>query len=198
MRTDAKSWVALMAVAALAGCGGDEADVATQEAAPAQEVATSAAPAMDDATIAHIAVTANAIDVEMGELALERSTTESVRQFAETMIRDHSGVNEQASALAGRLGVTPTDNDVSRSLQADAGAARAQLEGQSGAAFDRAYMEREVAYHQAVLDALDTQLIPNTTNGELKALLETARGAVAAHLSHAQQLSAELGSAAGQ
>ena len=176
-------------VLAVMACSG-EAEVEPAEAADAQEMAM--APALDDAVIAHVAVTANAIDAEMGELALERSTDERVRSFAETMIRDHRGVNEQAAALAERLGVTPTDNDVSRGLRAGAEASRSQLESLSGAEFDRAYMEREVAYHAAVLSALDDTLLPGVSNEELAALLTTARGAVAAHLEHARSLSDSL------
>lgn len=156
---------------------------------------TGAAPTIDDPTIAHVAVTANAIDAEMGELALERSRDGRVTSFAETMIRDHRGVNDQAVALATRLGVTPTDNDISRSLRADADATHARLSTLSGASFDRAYLEREVAYHRAVLEALDGTLIPGATNGELRSLLTTARGAVAAHLAHAETLAASVGRA---
>lgn len=185
----------LAGVLLLAACADDQAEeTAAVEAEAAAE--QPAAPALDDAAIAHIGVTANEIDAQMGELALERSENEQVRAFAETMIRDHRGVNEQAVALATRLGVTPADNDVSRSLQSGAADARTQLEGLDGAAFDQAYMEREVSYHQAVLNALDETLIPNTTNAELRSLLETARGAVAAHLEHARSLSASLGGAA--
>jgi putative membrane protein len=130
----------------------------------------------------------------MGDLALERSTDPRVREFAQTMVRDHRGVNEQAVALATRLGVTPSDNDVSRGLVTDAEAVSTRLSGLSGAEFDRAYMEREVAYHATVLEALDSTLVPNATNDELRALLETARAAVAAHLEHARTLSATLAS----
>lgn len=165
------------------------ADAAREQPAPAP------APALDDAAIAHIAVTANTIDAELGDLALERSTNERVRAFAQTMVRDHRGVNEQAVALATRLGVTPADNDVSRSLTSDAASARSRIEELSGAEFDRAYMEREVGYHEAVLAALDETLIPGATNAELRSLLETARGAVAAHLEHARSLSASLAGA---
>ena len=189
--------VAVLAGALLLGACAEDADEAPEAGAePAAEAAAPApAPALDDATIAHVAVTANEIDAAAGELALERSTNEEVRTFASTMVRDHRGVNEQAVALATRLGVTPAENDVSRGLQSDADATRARLEQLSGAEFDRAYMEREVAYHAAVLDALDTQLIPSATNGELRSLLETARAAVAAHLEHARSLSATLGGA---
>lgn len=186
-----------LSLGAAAGCARDAAnedaaDLAeTQpglEAAPAAPDA--AAPAPTDPQIAHIAVTANAIDVEIARLAQDRTTTPDVLAFARTMITDHTAVNERAAALAGRLGVTPEDNPVSQSLQAGAADATAQLTALEGEAFDRAYLEREVAYHQAVLDALDQTLIPHATNAELRALLEEVRPAIAAHLDHARALQA--------
>ncbi len=198
MRTRRIDWMAAAAVLVLLPACADGQDAETSSAQAAEEQAAApAAPALGDASIAHIAVTANGIDADMGELALARSNDAQVRDFASTMVRDHRGVNEQAVALATRLGVTPTDNDVSRSLRADADAAAASLRGLTGAEFDAAYMEREVAYHAAVLDALDTTLIPNASNAELRSLLETARGAVAAHLEHARALSTQLASAGG-
>lgn len=103
-------------------------------------------------------------------------------------------MNEQAAALAQKLGVTPTDNAVSQQLKTEAEAAKADLAGKSGAEYDRAYITREVAYHQAVLNALDQTLIPGTQNAELKALLEKVRPAFVAHLQMAQQLQTKLGS----
>lgn len=150
-----------------------------------------------DAVIAHIAVTANAIDVAMAKLALERGRSDQVKAFAKTMVDDHTAVNERAAELAKKLGLSPEDNATSRSLQAGADEAREKLEGLSGAAFDRAYMEREVGYHQAVLDALDRTLIPNADNAELKSLLQDARAAVAAHLARAKSISDGLGEGGG-
>ena len=149
---------------------------------------------LSDAEVAHVAVTANSIDIEAGRLAQARSRNEAVRQFASTMVTDHSAVNQQAAALAGRLHVTPRDNPVSQSLQAGASDARTSLARLDGAAFDRAYMDREVAYHQAVLDALDDLLIPTTENSELKKLLVDVRPAIATHLDHARQVRSSLGS----
>jgi putative membrane protein len=151
-------------------------------------------PALSDPEIAHVAVTANSIDVELARFALSRTRSEGVREFAATMIRDHSAVNAQAAALAGRLHLTPSDNAVSQSLVKGAAEARAALETPNGTAFDRAYIDREVAYHQAVLDALDGLLIPATSNAELKALLTGVRPAIAAHLEHARQIRGSLGS----
>jgi len=154
--------------------------------------ATKAAPALSDPQVAHVAVTANTIDVGMGKLALERARGAAVRSFARTMIRDHTAVNAKAGALAARLHVTPLDNDVSASLQKSAGEARAKLSTLRGRAFDRAYIDREVSYHQGMLDAIDKVLIPSAQNAELKQLLVDVRPAIAEHLAHARQLQAQL------
>lgn len=152
-----------------------------------------AAPDLSDPQVAHVAVTANSIDIDMAKFAESRSHNASVRAFAQRMITDHTGVNEQASALAKKLGVTPADNAVSQSLQADAKQARAKLDSLQGAAFDRAYMDREVAYHQAVLDAIDKVLIPTTENADLKKLLTDVRPAIVSHLDHAKRVRGMLG-----
>jgi putative membrane protein len=154
--------------------------------------AQAALPDLSDAEVAHVAVTANSIDSSFARFAQSRVGNREVRQFAGTMIADHGAVNAKAVALAARLGVTPKDNAVSQSLLKGAADARAAIEPLRGPAFDRAYMEREVAYHQAVLDALDGVLIPTTDNPELKQLLVDVRPAIAAHLDHAKALSSSL------
>lgn len=143
---------------------------------------------LSDPEIAHIAVTANALDVEAARLALDRSDDAAVRDFARTMIRDHEGVIEQAKALAGRLGVTPRDNATSRSLSSGAEKTRRELSSLDGADFDRAYMQNEVEYHETVIAAIEQTLIPSTENGELRGLLEAVLPALEAHLEHARSV----------
>src|SRR6266487_5732271 len=105
---------------------------------PAQNAAPAAGPDLSDPEVAHVAVTANSIDIDMAKLVPSHTTNAAVRQFATTMITDHTAVNAQAGALATKLGVTPKDNAVSESLQTGATSARASLEPLHGAAFDRA------------------------------------------------------------
>ncbi|OQW50391.1 MAG: hypothetical protein A4S09_00950 [Proteobacteria bacterium SG_bin7] len=140
-----------------------------------------------DPQIAHIVVTANTIDIEAGKLA-EKSKNKEIRDFAKLMITDHTAVNKQATALAKKLNVTPEDNDTSKALRKGADENVANLKTLKGAAFDKAYADHEVAYHQQVLDAIDKALIPNAKNAELKALLEKTRPAIAAHLEHAKKV----------
>lgn len=150
------------------------------------------APNLTDPEVAHVAVTANSIDIELGRLALTKATSPAVKAFAQSMVESHTAVNARAADLARKLGVTPADNDVSRGLLKGAGDARAGVEKLSGGAFDRAYIGREIAYHEAVLGALDGVLIPTTENAELRRLLVEVRPAIAAHLIHARTVASSL------
>lgn len=143
---------------------------------------------INDAQIAHIAYTAGQLDVEAGRQALAKTTDPEVRAFAETMMRDHAAVNDQALALVGRLNVTPEANPVSARLTEQAAATRERLAALEGEAFDRVYVENEVAFHRTVNEALSGTLIPSARNAELKALLETGLELFPAHQAHAEQL----------
>jgi putative membrane protein len=192
--------LALLAPALLVACAKDADDDATVAAdttavAPAPAAAPAAPAAagtVSDAQIAAIVLAANTVDSTGGVIAQQKGTNAEVKQFGQTMVTDHGGVNQQAVALAGRLNLTPEENPTSRQLTQGGEQARTQMNGLSGAAFDRAYVDHEVEYHQTVLDALDQTLIPNAQNAELKALLQQVRPAVAAHLDMAKALQTKL------
>jgi putative membrane protein len=150
------------------------------------------AQSVNDAQIASIVVTANQVDVDAGKLAAATSTNPDVKKFAQLMVTDHTGVNKQAVALVTKLKVTPQDNETSQSLRAGGEKNIAALKALKGAAFDKAYVDHEVAYHQTVLDAVDKTLIPNAKNEELKALLVKVRPAFVTHLEHAKHVQASL------
>ena len=145
-----------------------------------------------DPQIAHIAYTAGQIDVTAAQQAIEKTKNPDVAEFARTMERDHKAVNDQALALVEKLGVTPEDNDISKSLAADAQKKHDELAKLEGDAFDKAYIDNEVAYHKAVNDALSGTLIPAADNAELKALLETGLTLFKQHQTHAEHLAASV------
>ena len=150
------------------------------------------AQGINDAQIAKIVVTANQVDVDAGKLAASKATNPEVKKFAQTMVTDHTGVNKQAVDLATKLGVKPEDNDTAKSLASGGQANLANLKTLKGKEFDKAYVDHEVAYHQAVLDAVDKTLIPGAKNEELKALLVKVRPAFVAHLEHAKMMQSAL------
>jgi putative membrane protein len=151
-----------------------------------------ASTAINDAQIAHIAYTAGEIDIAAAKQALKKSSDKDVRAFAEEMARDHAAVNAQALALVKKLGVTPQDNPTSQSLSNNAAAEMKKLAALKGSAFDKAYVDNEVAYHQAVNGALSSTLIPSAQNADLKSLLETGLKLFQSHQMHAEHLAQSL------
>lgn len=154
--------------------------------------AAHAAEGPNDAQIAAIVVTANQVDVDAGKLAAGRTKSATVKAFAQQMVTDHSGVNKMAVDLVTKLKVKPQDNPTAQSLQKGGDDNLAKLRTLDGEAFDKAYVDHEVDYHVAVLDALDQVLIPSASNAELKALLVKVRPAIDAHLQHARHLQGAL------
>jgi putative membrane protein len=151
-----------------------------------------AAVAPTDPQIAHIAYTADNLDIAAARQALGKTHNKAVRAFAQEMVRDHKAVNVQALALVKKLGVTPQANPTSASLSKGGAAKLKELSHLSGRAFDRAYMQNEVAYHRTVNGALRDTLIPNASNGELKSLLQTGLTLFTEHQAHAEHVAAEL------
>jgi putative membrane protein len=145
---------------------------------------------LNDAQIAHIAYTADQIDIQAAQQALEKSKNNEVRSFAQDMVRDHTAVNEKALALVKKLNVTPEDNSTSQTLSKQAAAKSAELAKLNGAAYDKAYINNEVAYHKTVNDALQNTLIPGASNPELKGLLTTGLKIFQGHQQHAEQVAA--------
>jgi putative membrane protein len=157
-------------------------------------VALAATPAalaqakLNDAQIAHVAYTAGQIDIAAGEQALKKSHNKQVIAFAQEMVRDHKAVNDQALALVKKLVVTPQDNATSQALSKDAAAKLKTYGALQGAAFDKAYIANEVAYHKTVNGALSSTLIPGAQNAELKSLLQTGLKLFTEHQHHAEHL----------
>lgn len=143
---------------------------------------------LTDPEIASVAVTANQIDIDYAKIAMKKSHNKEVLKFATTMAKDHQAVIDQAVALVTKLGVTPKTNATTQSFLDGAKKTRAMLNSKSGKAFDKAYVDNEVAYHKAAIAAVGDVLIPQSSNAELKALLESAVPLFKAHLAHAEMV----------
>ncbi|PDT71496.1 DUF4142 domain-containing protein [Bradyrhizobium sp. C9] len=159
-------------------------------------VLTSAALAqgakLTDPQIAHIAYTAGVIDINAAKQAESKASNKDVKAFAKDMARDHEAVNKQALDLVKKLKVTPEDNDTSKALSKQAADKLAELGKLKGAAYDKAYIDNEVAYHKTVNTALETQLIPSASNPELKSLLQTGLKIFQGHEQHAEHVAAGM------
>lgn len=143
---------------------------------------------LDDLEMAHVAVTASAIDIAYAHLALAFSENPEVRSFAETMIRDHTAVNGQVAALAERLGVTARDNAMSRELLAQSRETKDRMSRLRGVEFDRFYARNELDYHRTVNGVVADAFIPNIQNPEVRRAFEGALAIFRGHEGHAEQM----------
>jgi putative membrane protein len=155
--------------------------------APAQ-----AAPGINDAQIAAIAITANLIDIEAGKLAQFKSSNTEVQFFAQRLVTDHGVTYESLTELIKRIKITPQDNPTSQSLKSEAQKNVAKLTRLRGAAFEREYIDHEVAFHRQMLETIDKVLLPNVENELLKGSLAKMRPAFFSHLKHALRMQASL------
>lgn len=143
---------------------------------------------LSDVEFAHVAYTADNIDIRYAHLALALSSNPEVQKFAKTMIRDHEAVNEQALALLDKLGAQAKDNFLSQKLNQDAEVIIDNFSKLRGAEFDKAYAENELAYHKAVNGLVGDVFIPNIDNAEVKALFEEGLKIFKVHEGHAEMM----------
>ncbi len=157
----------------------------TGSAAPAP--ASTRATALDDPTIVAIFDAANTSDIETGELGAKKGSTKEIRDFGAMLARDHKNVRQQGRDLAKKLGVTPTPPKDDDSMKSHAVVMK-RLNSLSGAEFDKAFLQNEVGYHDAVIGAVTKTLLPAIQNAELKDLVTKVAPAFVAHRDAAKNL----------
>lgn len=187
MRRTVIAAVSLFAVAAFVFA-------ASAVARRADRISSSAAPVLDDATIIAIFDAANSADIETGRLAIELGQSKEVRDFGAMLVEAHTGVRQSGRDLAAKLKVTPTPPADDPGAAAHARAMEV-LRSKRGAEFDRAFLRHEVEFHAAVIEAVQTTLLPAIRNAELKSLVTSVAPAFVAHQQAAEALERKLGRA---
>lgn len=205
MRMRAHYLAAATCLCIVAACGKKESGTAgattgatagnTAAAAPAAGAsATASAPALSDPNIVYILDQANAADSARGRLAETKGTSADVKNFGRLMVGEHHALRLQGQQLAKKLNVTPQapPNDQSE--------AQAKTEMDSlnampkGAAWDKAYIDYEVNYHQQVLQTA-TKALDAAQNQQLKDLIKKAAPVIQKHLDRAKQIQQKLNAA---
>jgi putative membrane protein len=196
----AKPAAGATAAPASTGSGGTGGAAGTAPTAGAKKGDEGPAPSgggsgLSDPQIATVALTAHQIDIERGKLAQKKAASPEVKQFATQMVTDHGQGQTEVLGLAKKLKVKTEESDVTKALKSEAADKMLLLRGLTGAAFDKAYVDAEVAYHEGVLGAIDQALIPGARNAELKTALQNVRPTIAGHLQHAKGLQTMLAGA---
>jgi putative membrane protein len=151
-------------------------------------IAAEKAEDLNDQQIAHVTYIADNIDIKYAHLALALSDNPEIHKFANTMIRDHTAVNNKALALLQKLGASPEDNFLSQSLTEQSKKIIAEMIALNGGAFDRYYATNELKYHQAVNNLVENAFLPNIENAEVKALFEQGLAIFKLHEGHAEHM----------
>jgi putative membrane protein len=150
------------------------------------------ASTMSDAQILQVTHFGDVAEVAQGKLAMDKAKDPRVKQLAQMMVADHGEADKKALEIVKKENMVLADSPTSTSLKSDADATTDSLKTKTGAEFDKAYVDAQVTEHQAVLDTLDTKLIPAAKDADVKAYLTEVRGKVAMHLDHARQLQTDL------
>jgi putative membrane protein len=159
--------------------------------APSRAAAQSAQPSLDDPTIVAIFDAANTYDVETGATAVRKGNSSAVREFGAMLERDHRNVRDMGRNLARSLNVTPTPPKDFALTKAHIEAMKS-LNALTGREFDRAFLQHEIDFHNAVINAVTTSLLPATQNAQLKDLETKIAPAFVAHRDRAQSLLNDL------
>jgi putative membrane protein len=200
MSTRGFSTVAILGACALwAACskGANKADSAagvdTSAAAATTPPPATAAPApLTDVNIVALLDEANAGDSTAGAVAAKKGKNAAVKEFARDMMRDHHALRKagQDAAKKENLAAAPPSNDtLATASQKWADSLNAMP---AGADWDKAYIDHEVAAHQAV-QALLMTAVSAAQDTVLKALIVKAQPTIDAHLKKAQDVQAKLG-----
>lgn len=133
----------------------------------------------------------NVGEIQAGEVALDKATNEAVRDFAQMMIDHHTSLDQQGTALATQLGITPALPD-QRLPQVQAAELATLQATAAGNQFDRVYVAQQITAHQRALALVDAGL-DRAERAELRALLTQARPIIQTHLALAESIQDDIG-----
>ena len=181
----------LSTLALVAACGEKKSDNTMADSTAMAVDTTAMPPALTDPNIVYILDQASASDSARGALAETKGTNKDVKDFGRMMMGEHHGLRVAGLDLAKKLAVTPMAPAGDQS-EAMAAQEMSLLESTAkGAAWDKAYIDYEVTYHQAVLETA-TKALGLAQNQELKDLISTAAPVLQKHLDRALELQKKM------
>jgi putative membrane protein len=157
-----------------------------------QDIAPISGRRVTDGDIVAIILAANNTDISYARLVAGRARSADVKTFAQRMLTDHTILNTRVNDIAMRNGITAVENPTSLDFRDRSANRRDILRELDGVPFDSAYAANEVQYHTELLSALNSVLVPNMRNSELREFVNVLKPAVSAHLAHAEQVRAAV------
>jgi putative membrane protein len=147
---------------------------------------------LNDAQILTMTRTVNDAEMAQSKLALGKSHDPRVKKMASMMLADHKSAAKSGEELVIKDNLPVMPSAASMSLASDTSNTLDELATKSGADFDKAYVDAQVAEHQAVLGMINDDLLPDAKDANVKGFLEKLRPTIARHLKDAQDLRMQL------
>lgn len=185
LRLPSRLLTGLAAAAALTACQAKPAPVGQPAPPPGMVI-------LSDANVAGILATANAGAIDVAQLAATEATTAAVREFAQHLVTEHQRMGERLTTLLRQEKITPEREALARQIMQNQQQTLDVLRRYEGAAFDRTFVEHEIAMHEWLVTALDRTLIPSTRDPQLAAALQQVRQGLEGRLQRARQIRGTL------
>jgi putative membrane protein len=153
--------------------------------------ASAGAATLGDADIANVIHEVNAGEIAAGKIAQTKASNAEVKAYAREMVQAHTALDKQDVKISGQTAAT---NAAIRDSIVNANSAMSsQLQSaNSGAEFDKTYIDGQVQGHQNALSFL--QAAQNQTqNADLKKMIGAAIPDVQKHLERARSLQSKVG-----
>jgi len=155
-------------------------------AAPSRANAPDGGSATSDQTFLKGAVEGGLAEVELGQLAVEKSSNEDVKSFAQHMVEDHGKANEDLKQLASQKGVSlPSEPSAKQKANKE------RLSKLSGDEFDRAYMSDMLKDHRTDIAAFE-QESDSGMDSDIKKFASQALPTLREHLKQAESVTGKI------
>ncbi|HTR18027.1 MAG TPA: DUF4142 domain-containing protein [Acetobacteraceae bacterium] len=171
-------YAVILALLPLAACAGSERAVTPPAPVVPQPPPLSAA----DQSFIQTASIGGMAEVQLGQLALQKTHSAGVRHFATQMVQDYTANNQQLAQLAKQKGVTPPS-----ALDDAHQQEMTKLQGETGKQFNHDYIAGQVTGHQAMLDTFQSE-VQNGQDADLKNFAQQTIPVIQSHLTMAQGL----------
>jgi len=149
--------------------------------------ATTRSSGSGDVNFIYDAAKGGMAEVQLGQLAADKASSEDVKKFGQRMVSDHSKANDELKTLAQSKGITlPSDVDAKDKATHD------RLAKMSGASFDRAYMQHMLSDHRKDVNEFKKE----STSGkdpDVKAWASKTLPTLEEHLKEAQNTTKAVG-----
>lgn len=137
---------------------------------------------MQDKAFLQNAMEGGMAEVQLGQLAAQKASSNDVKQFGQKMVDDHTKLNDQMKPIAQQLGLKPPQQPSKKDR-----ALMARLQSMSGTEFDNAYIEAMVKDHKKDLDDFKTEA-SQTQNPQLQQAVQQGGQLIVQHLQIIEQI----------